>query len=47
MFTLFYAGHLLLWTPQETQVFFQWVQKVTSVGCNWLIAIHVVCFDYD
>ena len=21
--------------------------KVTSVGCNWLILIHVVCFDYD
>ena len=24
--------------------FLQWVQKITSVGCNWLISIHVVDF---
>ena len=42
---LFYAGAVM--EPSGNTGFFQWVQKVTSVGCNWLISIHVVCFDYD
>ena len=27
--------------------FLQWVQKVMAVGCNWLISIYVVYFNYD
>ena len=31
-------------TSQETQTFFSGSKKFTSVGCNWLILIHVVFF---
>ena len=33
-------------TAQETG-FLQWGQKITSLGCNWLISIHIIYFDYD
>ena len=43
----FLRGSFAVMEPSGNTGFFQWVQKVTSVGCNWLISIHVVCFDYD
>ena len=47
MFTLFLRGSFALMDPAGNTGFFQWVQRVMSVACNWLISIHVVCFDYD
>ena len=43
-FMFFASIHILQQTSQETHAFLQQVQKVTSLGCNWLILIHVVYF---
>ena len=45
---LFLLGSFALMDLSGNTAFFQWVQKVMSVGCNiWLISIHVVYFDCD
>ena len=41
----FFPWSSTLMDLSENIGFLQWVQKVTSVGCSWLISIHVVYLD--